>query len=243
MKSLSILMLAAALVTGAGFTQAATKAPAASKATETEDRHLSGFSSIEASGSFDVEITQGNTESVKVEAPAEVINRIETVVENGVLRLSIKRGNWNWSWNNNNKMVVYVNARSLNSVTLGGSGDVSFKNGIKASKLRLAVVGSGGMHGHVDVQELESKLTGSGEMKLSGRASVSTVSVTGSGDYAAESVTTDDTSIRVSGSGSAHVNANVTINAVLTGSGDIYYSGNARQVHTEKHGSGDINRG
>ncbi len=240
MKTLSHLLLAAALLSNAGFVNAAPAPKAIVRSFETEDRHLSGYHAIEASGSFDVVVTQNGRESVRVEAPSDVINRIETVVEGGVLKLRIKKGNWNWGWNNNGRMVIYVEARDLNAVSLSGSGDVDFKNGLKARKLDLNLSGSGGMSGRIETEKLSSTVTGSGEMKLAGRAERSEVMVTGSGDYSAGSLTTAETDINVTGSGSARVNVNTRINATVTGSGDIYYSGDARQIATSKHGSGEI---
>lgn len=208
----------------------------------TQDRHLSGFRAIDLAGSFDVYITQGSTESVKVEAPSDVIDRIITEVEDGVLKIHSKKDiNWNWSFGNK-KMVIYVTAKDLNSVGVTGSGDIFFKEGITTNSLKLRVTGSGDMLGRVSVKTLECKISGSGDMKLSGRADESTVSIVGSGDFTARDLATVNTAVRVAGSGDAVVNASNKVEAAVSGSGDIHYTGGAKNISSTKAGSGDISR-
>ncbi|OKS89620.1 head GIN domain-containing protein [Mucilaginibacter polytrichastri] len=210
---------------------------------DTQDRHLTGFKAVDVAGSFDVYITQGNTESVKVEAPSDVMDRIKTEVQDGVLKIYNKRNaDWNFNWfgGNHKKMIVYVTAKDLNAVTVSGSGDVSFKDGITTSSLKLRVSGSGDMSGKVQVKDLQTSVSGSGDVRLIGSATSSDVRVSGSGDYRGGDLTTLSTAVHVSGSGDASVNASTKIDASVSGSGDIRYSGGAKSVSKSKSGSGDI---
>ncbi|ASU32610.1 head GIN domain-containing protein [Mucilaginibacter xinganensis] len=242
MKSIAKIMLAALLLTGAGYTYAKPNPNVKVLSAEIVDRHLSGFNGVNVAGPFDVFIIQGSTESVKVEAPSDVIDRIITEVNNGVLKVYSKHDNWNWgNWfGNHKKIAVYVVAKDLNAVSITGSGDVSFKEGLTTNSLRLKISGSGDMSGKIDVKSLESSISGSGDMRLAGRANTSTVSLVGSGDYTARNLETATTMIRLTGSGDAYVNASEKIDAALHGSGDIHCSGNPKNVSKSKNGSGDI---
>lgn len=244
MKSLTKLLLLAALATGtADYTYAAPVTIVKTLQQTTQDRHLSGFRAIDLAGSFDVYITQGSTESVKVEAPANVIDRIITEVQDGVLKIHSKKdSNWNnWGFGNR-KMVIYVTAKDLNGVSVTGSGDIFFKEGISTNSLKLSVTGSGDMVGKINVKKLESRISGSGDMSLSGRADESSVSVVGSGDFKARDLVTVNTAVRVAGSGDATVNASNKVDASVSGSGDIHYTGGAKNISSSKAGSGDISR-
>lgn len=211
----------------------------------TQDRHLTGFNGIQLSGSYDVYIVQGSTEAVRVEAPSDVIDKIITEVQGGVLKIYNKSEHgWNsdnW-FSGNKKMVVYVNARDINFIGISGSGDVYFKEGINTNNLKIKVSGSGDVLGKLNVKGLEVGVTGSGDVKLNGRADVANVNVSGSGDYTAPEVATLSTTVRVSGSGDAKVYATQKIDASVSGSGDIIYGGSPKQVTTATHGSGDIHR-
>ena len=209
----------------------------------TEDRHLSGFNAIQLSASYDVYITQGPTESVRVEASADLIDKIVTEVQGGVLKIYSKSDHgWGGSWMGNKKMTVYVTAKEMSAIGISGSGDVYFKGGLSGNTLKIKVSGSGDVTGKLNVKMLEVGVSGSGDIKLAGRADNAAVSVTGSGDYSARDLVTISTAVRVTGSGDATVNASTKIDAVVSGSGDIRYAGGAKQVSTATHGSGDITR-
>ncbi len=210
----------------------------------TEDRHITGFNAISVSGSFDVYLTQGATESVKVEAPENMMSHIITEVVGGELKV-YNRDDRNWSgWfgGNHRKMVIYIAVKGVNSIALGGSGDMYFKSGIRAGALKVRVSGSGNITGMLDCKDLEAGVSGSGDMKLNGRALNSTVRVSGSGGYDAKELVTYTTTVRVSGSGNASVNVNEKLDASVSGSGDVDYTGAVKNVNSSKSGSGSISR-
>lgn len=244
MKAINKIMLATLLIAGSSaVTQASNINHNASirSVQTTEDRHLSGFNAVSASGSWDVYITQGSTESVKVEAPSDVIGKIITEVDGGTLKIYSKNSNWGWSMGNK-KIAIYVTAKSLNSITMSGSGDIFFKNGIKGDKLALRLSGSGDITGPVTVNELESSISGSGDIKVSGTAKTSAVKVVGSGDFTGSDLVTQSTMVKVAGSGDARVNASQKVDASVVGSGDVYYTGGATNVSSSSAGSGDIHK-
>jgi len=212
------------------------------KAADIEDRHLSGFNAINLSASYDVYITQGATESVRVEAARDEQDRIITEVHGGVLNISGKQhGGLHWDWGGK-KRVVYVVAKDINNISISGSGDVYFKGGINTNAMRIKVTGSGDITGRLNAKMLDVQISGSGDIHLSGRADVSNVHVSGSGDFSGRDLITGETTVRVSGSGDATVNASKKVDAGVAGSGDIRFTGGAQQVSTTKSGSGDIRR-
>lgn len=244
MKAITKILLAALLLTGSSYTFAKTYAGAKTNFSEIVDRHLSGFNAVNVAGSFDVIIVQGAVESVKVEAPADVMDHILTEVHGGVLKIYNKHDTWNWGnmFGNHKKIIVHVVAKNLSSVNLSGSGDVYFKDGLSANSLSLSIVGSGDMTGRVSVKNLESSISGSGDMRLTGNAESSTVQVVGSGDFSAKELLTANTAVHISGSGDARVNASNKIEASVAGSGDVYYTGAAKNVSSSKSGSGEVHR-
>ncbi|WP_448702280.1 head GIN domain-containing protein [Mucilaginibacter sp. AW1-3] len=211
------------------------------KAANTDDRHLTGFNAVNLSASFDVYITQGPAESVKVEAPAEDLEHIVTEVRGGVLNIYEKSHSSGMPLIGK-KRVIYVVAKDLNSITVNGSGDVFFKSGINTKAMKIKVSGSGDITGNLTVKTLDAAISGSGDVKLAGHADGSTVLVSGSGDFSGRDLVTNNTTVKVMGSGNATVNANVKIDAAVSGSGDIRYTGATKQVAISKAGSGDVHK-
>jgi hypothetical protein len=234
MKKLSKILLTAVMLAGVSSVFA-----------DTQDRHLSGFRAISESGSFDIYITQGNTESVKVEAPANIIDKIITEVNGDVLKIHEKNEHFNWGSifsGNHKKIAVYITVKNIRAISLSGSGDAFFKDGLTADRLELKTSGSGDMLGRVNVKTLETGISGSGDIKLSGSAETSTISTNGSGDFSGRDLVTVTTMVRISGSGDASVNATEKLDARVSGSGDIRYTGGAKQVSSHSSGSGDIHK-
>ncbi len=241
MKTLSRILLATTLIAGTTQTFAKPAPTVNISRYEVQDRHLSGFSAVAVSGSFDVYITQGSTESVKVEANGNEIDKIITEVKDGVLKIYNKSSSgFTWNWNSDSKRVVRIVAKDLKSIGMSGSGDIYFKEGFRTQALKVSTSGSGDIEGKVDVKNLESVSTGSGDIKLTGRADVSNIRISGSGDFSGKNLVTISTTIRISGSGDATVNATEKIDASTSGSGDVRYTGGARNVNSNTSGSGDL---
>jgi hypothetical protein len=252
MKSLTTFLLAALLVAGTGYSFATPRTTLKTDTSAMVDRQVSGFSSIKIAGPFEVHITQGSAESLKFQDPEGIKDRIVTEVVKGVLKIHRKYDHWLWganSWwsdegisHNHKKVVVYITAKDLDAITISGSGDASFNEGIIASSLKLQVRGSGQMAGKVKVGTLESRISGSGNINLSGSAESSAVRVIGSGHMTARNLVTVNSAVHVSGSGNAEINASAKIDAAVRGSGGVSYTGTATTINSSKSGSGEISR-
>jgi hypothetical protein len=253
MKQLFKLLLAMTFLTGSGYAFAKPHSISDADSLETVNKKLPGFSALHISGPFDVYVEQGSIESVTFQAPKEILDRIVTEVKGNTLRISNKHDNWGWgpkSWwsdkgwwqRHRGKIIVHVTVKDLNSIKVSGSGGAFFDNGISTQSLSLLVRGSGNVRGKVSVKTLESHISGSGNIKLSGTAGNSTIKVSGSGNFSAPGLITSNSAVRVSGSGNAKINATDKVDAAVSGSGDVRYTGDAKSVRSAKSGSGNVSR-
>lgn len=237
------LIIAAAMLVSSGTSFAKPVKPAHVRFADIEDRKVSDFKGISISGSYNYYIKQGSSNAVRVEAPAKLLPYIVTEVKSGVLNVSTKN-HTNWSnLFNNEKIAVYITAKDINSIQFSGSGDVYFKEGINSTDMQISMRGSGDLTGKITATSVECSLTGSGDLRLSGRAENAKVKLFGSGDLSARELQTVNTYVELVGSGDASVNATGSLNAKLSGSGDINYSGNPKSISKSKSGSGGISRG
>lgn len=206
-----------------------------------ETRKVSDFSGISSSGSYNVLVTMGNTESLRLEGDAEQIAEIETVVEDGTLKIRNKKrnGSWNRGWNG--KVNIYVTAKSLKNITLSGSGDIMIKGLVKSTDVSTTLSGSGNITLSLEATNYAATISGSGGIKASGKTENAKINVNGSGDFDGNGLRTNVTSAKVSGSGDISINANKALEAAMSGSGNIRYSGSA-DVKSIKSGSGRITK-
>ena len=211
---------------------------AANAADKRETRDVPPFHAIGISAPAKVEITQGDKESVVVEGDEAALAEIETVVENGSLKLRQRNHDWHW---NMGKVKAYVTVRALDAIAISGSGDV-VAPALRAEKLNLAISGSGDMRiGTLTATKLDLAVSGSGDISVAGKADSVSGSIAGSGSLKAAKLEADKASISIAGSGDATLWARTSLAAHIAGSGDLRYYGDP-SIRSSVAGSGRVKR-
>jgi len=205
-------------------------------------RKISNFHAIENSGSIDLEITMGTTESLRIIGDHDLIEQVETIVENGVLKIRMKKGFQQWfnGFGTGRHLAIQIQAKNLDALKQTGSGDILVKNTINSSELSVAVSGSGDIRVPLSTDQLYLSIVGSGDISAKGIAKSADVKITGSGDFDGTHLKSHLANVKISGSGNADIYVDETLNASISGSGDIHYSGAPKNINKKKSGSGDI---
>jgi hypothetical protein len=206
-----------------------------------QTRSVSGFSSVESGGPFNVHIKITGTESVRLDVDDDIINDVKTEVSGGVLKIDFRR---NFSLRNHNikRGDIYVTAKSLNGLSNSGSGSLDLDGVLTGQNVSVVLSGSGNMRAAVKASALESRISGSGGINLKGSTNEAQFRISGSGEINGKGLTTEALVATISGSGSISIIANKTVSARITGSGDVSYSGNATIAETKYTGSGRVNK-
>ena len=205
-----------------------------------QTRNVGNFTAISSSGSWDVMVAYGESNTLQVEGDENLLQYIETKVEDG--KLTIRSRNVNLR--TRHKITVYVSATRLASVSLSGSGDIIgegkfFSDGEGSFR----VSGSGSIRMAFNkYQSVDTHISGSGNIRLSGTAGAVSASISGSGNIDCVDVISDDVRASISGSGNVKVYANKSIDASISGSGNVHYKGAATDVRSRKGGSGRVSR-
>lgn len=206
-----------------------------------ETRQVGAYTAVASSGAWNVIIGYGASNSVQVEGDANLLAYIETRVEDG--RLSI-RSQKNVNLRSKNKITVYVSLTKITGLSLSGSGDMigqgRFSNeGVTDFKLS----GSGTIKLSFDkVTTAAINISGSGNIHLSGAANAIMVNISGSGNADCGNLIAEDASAHISGSGNVTLHANRSIDASISGSGNVFYKGSASDVKKHIAGSGRLIR-
>lgn len=205
-----------------------------------ESRSASGFQNIALGVPANLELRQGGTEGVSISGDDEIVARVETVVEGGTLKI---RWLGDRSPSGNVKKVdIVVNARTVEALTVGGSGRIHAVH-LAARNLRATIGGAGDIA--IDQLEAESAratIAGSGHLQAAGRADSLDATLSGSGRLAAGKLATLQSRITIQGSAQATVWAKESLNATIAGSGEVMYYGKP-QVKQTVAGSGSIRSG
>ena len=225
-----------------------------------QNRQVSGFNSISSSGGFNVHVKIDGTESLKITGDESVINDIETTVSNGKLKIGTK-DKISWKLFNNKKVDIYITAKSLSGLSNSGSGSIKLDGNltgnaelktsgsgnvtaaVNASDLQISVSGSGSITSSVNANQLTAAVSGSGALSLNGTVKNADIKVSGSGHIRANDLKADAVEASLSGSGNIHILANKSINARVSGSGRLIYTGNPTNVNSNTSGSGRVVKG
>ncbi|GAV04290.1 hypothetical protein RvY_14593 [Ramazzottius varieornatus] len=223
----------------------------------TETRNVSDFTGIAVAGPFSVTLTTGTTESLKLLGNKDVINNIETPVENGTLK--IRFIDWNVRFTGIFQVQITVksiitliadgssqvniqsplNPQSLR-VVVGGSAQVTSKN-INTEFLNAVVSGSAGFISDINSKNLNAVISDSGVLTLSGTVTNANVVVSGSGVFHGRDLNAGTVSTVVSGSGRSEVRSDDIVKAQVIELGVVRYSGKAK-VEAEKHDQGSVEK-
>ncbi|MBQ5942102.1 head GIN domain-containing protein [Massilia sp. AB1] len=241
---LGSLLLAAALV---GAAAPASAGPWPFKGEQVEGsgsvkrqaRQVQHFTGVALELPARLELRTGAAEGVTVEADDNLLPLIETVVEDGTLKVRPSKRNLNLRSRN---MKIVVTAAQVDRLSLGGSGTID-ADALRGQRLQFDLGGSG----KINVRSIEGEsvsvtLGGSGEFRADGgSARKLSVSIGGSGDVDLGKVQSNDASISVGGSGDVTVWAKDALSLTIAGSGDVNYYGDPR-VSKSIAGSGDARR-
>ncbi len=205
-----------------------------------QTRPVEAFTGVASAVPFNVFVTIGPKESLRLEGDSDLLEKIETPVKNGVLQIKMQKGSERW-FGSSKKVNIYITAPNLNKLSVSGSGNMEVKGTVKGNRVTTDVSGSGHLSAAVASSSLSSSISGSGGMELEGKADEAHIDISGSGKFEGEDLNTKTAKITVSGSGKASIQADENLNATLSGSGKITYSGNAK-VNVVKSGSGSVTK-
>jgi len=203
----------------------------------TETRQVSNYDRIDLSGSGEVIVTQGGSESLTIETDDNVMKHVRAEVEGGTLKLGFEPG---VNIISTSHLIYYVVVDDLTGLTVSGSGDVE-ADMIETDRLDVMVSGSGDVR-IVDLAagEVNAEISGSGEIDLAGEVAVQDVTISGAGKYLAGDLCSASVKVSVSGAGDATVCVIETLDANTSGSGSINYYGRPT-LNSSDSGSGKIN--
>jgi len=206
---------------------------------QTEDRSISNFSGLSTSISGKIYFTEGAVYQVQLIAQRNILDVIETYKTGSKLIIKFRN---NVSVKNHSDITVNITAPSLDDLQLSGAANVNVLGNFNAANFDAAVSGSGNLS--IDnlqvTNTLNASVSGSGSIKLlAGQANEAKAHVSGSGTVDMAVVQTNRAVATISGSGSAKLNVVQTLNASISGSGNVYYWGNP-SVSTHISGSGKV---
>lgn len=225
MNTIKTKILGLTLITGLSFLTA----------TAQETRPVGDFTGIKAGDAFDINITQSEANSVKVEAPESVQAQIKTEVKDGILIISTE-GNIK----GDDDITIAISVKSLASIEVSGASDVKSENQLICDKINIITNGAGDIHLNLKANEIKTDISGAGDVTLKGNTQTLDATVSGAGDLKASNLEATKITAKVSGAGDAKVNAIQSLTADVSGAGSVIYKGNPVDRNVNISGAGSV---
>ena len=211
-------------------------------AQQSKNVSVAGFDEVAVSSGIDLYITQGNTESAKVTAPEEIMDKVVLEKNGNILSVRFK-DNFSLSRLMSNQSIkVYLNVKTLHGVTASGGSDVYSQNTIKTDRLKIKSSGGADIKLTINTTDLQIETSGGSDVELKGSAVNMTASSSGGSDIDAFELVTQYAKVSASGGSDAHVNVSKALEASASGGADLRYKGNASLKKTSSSKSGSVKR-
>ena len=203
----------------------------------TKERKAGYFNAIKVSSGIDVYLTQGSTESIKLEADDNLHEYIKTEITGNTLKIytdaNIRKAK---------AKVVYVTMKDIEEISVSSAGDVIGKNTIKAGELELSASSAGDIKLKIEVKKLYCDISSAGDISLEGTADELVADLSSAGDLKAYDLTTRIANVSTSSAGNAKITVTEKLKANTSSAGGIYYQGNPPQVDGRKSRAGGIHK-
>jgi hypothetical protein len=208
-----------------------------------EARRVSDLAGVSLAMPGDLRIELGDEESLRVEAEDNLLPYIETVVENGTLKIRTPLG---VILHPTEPIHLYLTAKQLDALAVSGSGVIEAPD-LEAARLSLSVSGSGRIEtGNLTADEIVARVSGSGRLEMAGgKMGTCRVVVSGSGNVDLGDLEADTLGTEVTGSGKVVASGGQVAEQRVTISGSGKYEARdlisaAAEIHISGSGKATV---
>jgi hypothetical protein len=181
-----------------------------------ESRSTGAFTGARVTNYANVIITQGSGAALRIEADDNIIERVSTVVADGVLEVGLPPGSYK-----NITLNVFATMEQVRLLESQGAADFRLTAPLQTDTIVCRIIGTG-------------------TVTLSGTATVEIIEITGAGDIHNFDLLSDRCSAVISGAGNINVCAKRELSAMISGTGNVVYDGNPPTVHSIITGVGAV---
>jgi hypothetical protein len=214
---ITLVLLAALTITGCGHLRDLAGGVAGSGVIKNEKRSISGFTAIDASGAFDIEVVCQKEPSLELEGDDNLLALVKTEVRGNTLYISPER-----AFSVKKAIRVKVSVPNVESISSSGAGSFRVTQ-IKNEKIKV-------------------DSSGASTLEMSGETTALNLDMSGASKIDTERLRAARVKISISGAGKATVFASEELNANVSGAGEVTYAGDPKTVNKNVSGAGSISK-
>jgi Putative auto-transporter adhesin, head GIN domain len=206
-----------------------------------EVRAVTGYHGIEVSDAINLYLSQGDKETVAVSArDINWRDRIRTVVEDGILKISLDKRGWKVG---DIKLKAYVSFTALDLLRASGASDVFVDGVIAGDRFFVDLSGASDFKGAINVKQFHMDQSGASDAHITGAvAEKASFSLSGSSSVKAYDLVTQNCSVNASGASDLNITVNKDLDADVSGASNVYYKGDGVIKSVRKSGASAVKK-
>lgn len=199
-----------------------------------DERNVSNFEKIQVGGAFNVFLTQGDKEYLRIEAEENLMSYIKSEVIGGKLKIYSDK-----NLNPTKEMKIYLTFKNLEDIDISGACELKGENRFTLDELEMEVSGAAEIFLELELNELDANFSGASEVELKGKAGEVEIDISGAGELEAGDFETESMEISISGAADAKIFVTKSLNVFVSGAASVKYKGNP-SVSTNVSGAGSV---
>jgi hypothetical protein len=196
------------------------------------------FTQLKMNGVFNVLISQGEKESLTIEADDNLIDLIEVKNNGNVLTIKQKKE----SDIKPTKFNVYITVKDLEKIETNSVGDIKTTTPLNLKNFDLSSSCVGDITLEINCERFYASISSVGDLSLKGKANETSIRNSSVGNVKAIDFISENLSLENSGVGNVEVYANKEISLISSGVGNVKYKGDAIVKHIENKGVGKVKK-
>ena len=240
LKVICLLIIGLFLITACGLStiQDSREVITGSGNVITESREVSGFNGVSHTGIGRVIITQGDTESLTIQADDNLMEYITSEVKNDTLELGFDE---NVRFDSTSSITFTVGAIGIAEIGSTGTGSIELDE-LGTKNLHILKTGTGSISiGSLTATDLVVNADGTGKIEIAGTVVEQELDLKGTGNYDAPDLKSQTAQVGVTGTGSVVIWVLDALDVEITGISKVSYYGSP-QVTQNITGTGTLTR-
>jgi hypothetical protein len=205
----------------------------------TESRDVHGFDAVRLDGAGTLKITQGETESLTIEAEDNILPKLKSNVQGDTLILGHQDNFWRNALIPTREITYTLTVIDLTALTFNGAGNLDMGD-LETNSLKVEINGAGQVKiDDLTADSLSVRISGTGNVDIGGEVTEQSITIDGAGNVKAGDLQTTSTSVNFNGVANATVWATESLDVSINGGGSLNYYGSP-SVSQYINGAGNI---
>jgi hypothetical protein len=196
------------------------------------------FKSVEVNKAIDLVIEQSDKTEIIVEADDNLQKEITTTVENGILVITCKYGNFH----NVKSKKVTVKMPVIEGLEASSAATINCNTKLKGNSINLVSSSAASIHATLEYEKVELSGSSASNQTIKGKAIQTEISASSASVIDAEELLSNDIKAEASSASSISVHPIVSLKAEASSGGNIRYNSTPKSIQKEENSGGSIHQ-